>query len=316
MRAAPRRSSSRCRLSTFSSRSRRLSSRLAARFATAVTTRRCSSWNGEGSAGPSRATQPAMRSRLGPALLNHSGAQSTDRTPPSSAATRGAMNAAWVRSTRSATAGSTATGGRPSIARTAARAHAGGWPSSRATRPRCAGTASRRWTSSDSRRISGDGVATTAAAARVSTPRIRLWRARAPASRPERVARSVTSRSRAPASASAGSEGAAASRKTRTQSDIPTWSPSWSGSSRCTRMPLRRVPLRLPRSRSTQPCGPWTISAWRRESSTSGRIRSHSCARPSTTRSPRRAKSSLGPFPDASRRCGTPSPSSRYQAIP
>ena len=316
MRAAPRRSSSSRRLSAFSSRRRRLSRRLAARLATAVTTRRCSSSKGEGSAGPSRATQPAMRSGRGRAPLNHRGAQSTDRTPPSSAATRGARRppgcAGRARRPR---------GRRPRAAGPRSRArrrgrHAGGWPSKRATRPRWAGTASRRWTSSDSRRTSGEGVATTAAAARVRTPRMRLCRARAPASRSERVARSVTSRSRAPAAASAGSDGASASRKTRTQSDIPTWSPSWSGSSRCTRTPLRRVPLRLPRSRRTQPCGPRTISAWRRESSTSGRIRSHSCARPSTTRSPRRAKTSLGPFPDASRRCGTPSPSSRYQAIP
>ena len=50
----------------------------------------------------------------------------------------------------------------------------------------------------------GAAVATTAAAARVRTPRMRLWRARAPVSTSDRVASSVMSRSRAPAAAAPG----------------------------------------------------------------------------------------------------------------
>ncbi len=212
MRAAPRRSSSSRRLSAFDSRSFRLSSRLAARLATAVTSFRCSSSKGVSPAGPSSTTQPAARCSSPPPPPNQSGAHSTARTLPSPLSTRGARKAAGARSARSATAGSIVHAASPSIARAAPTAISSGSPSKSATAPRLAGTASSTWPSRVSSSSGAFGVATTAAAARVSTLRIRLWRATFSVSTYERVARSVTSRSRASATFASGSDGSSASR--------------------------------------------------------------------------------------------------------
>ena len=258
MRAAPRRSSSSRRLSAFSSRRRRLSRRLAARLATAVTRRRCSSSKGVGSAGPSRATQPAMRSGCGRAPLNQSGAQSTDRTLPSSAATRGARNAPWVRSTRSATAGSIGHGRRAlDRSRGGHAAREGGSPSKRATRPRRAGTASSRWPSSVSRSTSarrgghhrrrGAGQHAEDPALARQGPRLEV-RARGEIGdvaqpRPGRDQRGVGGRLGVVED----------ERPSRTSRSGPR---RGAAARAATRTPFRRVPLRLPRSRRTQPRRP------------------------------------------------------------
>ena len=132
-------------MSAFASRSFRLSSRLAARLATAVTSFRCSASNGVLPVGPSSTTQPALRSRLGAAPPNHSGAHSTARTLPSPVSTRGARKAPGARSARSATAGSIDHGASPSVARAATITTPSGSPSKSATAPRLAGTASSTW---------------------------------------------------------------------------------------------------------------------------------------------------------------------------
>ena len=240
----------------------------------------------------------ARRSRrtleAGAAPANHSGAHSTARTLPSPSR-RAAPGRRRARAAPARRPGVDRPGASPSVARAAAttddrrlaleerhaaasrpgpprargRAACRGAPPRSASRPRRPPLAS-------GRSGSGSGVRRLRSR-RTSASRARSRRAAAASvgSRPGRTAarrrgRRATSRR---------------SRPRRRRAAAVT----------LTRAPFRRVPLRLPRSRSSQPAATRTSSAWRRDSSTSGRISSQSRERPITTRSPRSANHSAGP---------------------
>ena len=254
MRAAPRTSSSSRRLSRVSSRRRWLCSRLEARLAIAVASRRCSCENGAEAPPPSSTTQPAMRPASVALPENQSGAHSTDASRPPAAGGSRSMNACSVRLSLSVIAGSRCSAASPLGTRDPATTPPSGSPSSRTTAARWAGTASSRLSSRASSSDSAVAAETMASAARVRAPRIRLCRASAEMSMSLRVASSVTSRSRATVPGKSPSLAErSASRYSRRHSAMTITSPSRSARSFSTRVPLTSVPFRLRRSRTAQP---------------------------------------------------------------